>query len=189
MNMNSQPQPQTVTEWEPRATPRAELLHGFEYTLRCQATTARHAATAFRTAAVLDKALADAHLPCTVRTEGPLVDINGFTAHIPDVSVECGRTADTPDTHIKPHIVVEVLSKATRSYDQTTKLTSYMQFLGYVNDYLLVDTDTLTVTQYTRNDGEINMITHTGDDIITLRATAEFTIRLSDIFSDINQEA
>ena len=126
--------PLTVEQWQDNATPRTELLHGFEYDLRAQATTARHAQLCSRIATMLSTQLSHHNSDCVVYNEGPLVRIDDNLAHLPDVSVECIRHAATDDMHITPSLVVEVLSPTTRLYDLRIKRENYKtaNFIEYI---------------------------------------------------------
>lgn len=139
MNKLAHHLPIDVETWQQHASPRTELHHGFEYDLRAQATTARHALLCTRIAVLLHNEInRRSNNNCIVRTEGPLVRLNDTEAYIPDVSVECSRFVDLDPMHVEPEIVIEVLSPTTAAYDIGTKRNNYMK-LDYMRNVVLVD--------------------------------------------------
>jgi Uma2 family endonuclease len=95
-------------------------------------------------------------LACQVYPDGMAVEIDDTTIYEPDALVRCGP-ALPPDT-IKvtdPLIVAEVLSPATRSRDNGTKLINYFR-LPSVQHYLIVPTGDRAIIHHARNpDGTI----------------------------------
>jgi len=179
--------PMTVEQWEPIATPRAELLNGYEYDLRCQSTTVTHANVCSNIVMALRASLRNRDLKCTASTERPLVRINDNIAHIPDAWIECERDAGLPDTHIAPCTVVEVLSDSTRPYDNTTKLSSYMQLVGFITDYLIVDpANRSAVRHHKMANNDVFTTQYSGDMSIDLQAgNHKVCIRMADVFEGL----
>jgi Uma2 family endonuclease len=68
---------------------------------------------------------------------------------MPDVGVDCGNPDDDSMVADKPSLLIEILSRTTRTIDVTTKLQEYQELesLDYV---LLVDTDHAKVQFYSR---------------------------------------
>lgn len=69
----------------------------------------------------------------------------------PDISVYCGEPelADNERTLLNPVMIIEVLSPSTCDYDRGGKFAHYRSILG-LQDYLLVDPDTMLVEHYHR---------------------------------------
>ena len=69
----------------------------------------------------------------------------------PDAMVICGQiglTRDRPDTVTNPVLLVEVLSDATRDYDQGEKFTLYKS-IPTLRDYLLIEQDRVLIEHHT----------------------------------------
>jgi len=150
---NAEPQPLTVEQWQDTATPRTELHHGFEYDLRARAVSVRHSAICANLSCALANAIGNnsSFQSYSVCAAGPLVRICDTEAYVPDLSVEYDRQPDTHPLHIKPGVVIEVVSPTTAAYDKGTKRTNYMQ-MQYMTDVLLVDDDEKTITIDSVND-------------------------------------
>ena len=69
----------------------------------------------------------------------------------PDISVYCGQPElnDASTTLLNPQVIIEVLSPSTRDYDRGGKFAHYRSILG-LQDYLLVDPDTVLVEHFHR---------------------------------------
>lgn len=70
----------------------------------------------------------------------------------PDVMVVQGELVyqeGRQDTLTNPVVIIEVLSKSTRGYDQTEKFVAY-QTIPTIQEYVLVDQYTYRVEQYTK---------------------------------------
>jgi Uma2 family endonuclease len=68
----------------------------------------------------------------------------------PDISIFCGSLTTTDkekDTAIHPTIIIEILSKSTRTYDQTTKFDLY-QNIPTLKEYILIDSERINVTSF-----------------------------------------
>jgi Uma2 family endonuclease len=74
----------------------------------------------------------------------------------PDISVYCNEpeTLDAEnDTATNPTVIVEILSKSTRNYDQGEKFALYRQ-IESLKDYILIDSETVKVIKHTKMDDE-----------------------------------
>jgi Uma2 family endonuclease len=74
----------------------------------------------------------------------------------PDISVYCNEpeTLDSEnDTATNPTVIVEILSKSTRNYDQGEKFALYRQ-IESLKDYILIDSETVKVIKHTKMDDE-----------------------------------
>jgi len=92
----------------------------------------------------------------------------------PDAMVVCGPTQYFPyrtDTILNPVVIVEVLSKATRSLDQGEKFVWYRS-LPTLQDYVLIDQYRVHVDSYHKvANGQWLLTEYTSlDDVITLES-------------------
>lgn len=99
----------------------------------------------------LASAIERAGLDCEAFTDGMSVRIDESTVYEPDALVHCGpRTPDDAVAVTEPVIVVEVVSRSSRSTDSGAKLSDYFT-LPSVRHYLVVNADTGTITHHFRN--------------------------------------
>jgi Uma2 family endonuclease len=82
----------------------------------------------------------------------------------PDVMVVCEDKIDNTHYTESPRLLVEVLSKATRRTDETTKRTAY-QALPSVMEYVLIEQDFVDVEVCRRSSGWIPQHYFLGDDV------------------------
>lgn len=71
----------------------------------------------------------------------------------PDISIFCGDPTTTDkekDTALHPTIIIEILSKSTRTYDQTTKFDLYRD-IPTLKEYILIDSERIGVTSFRIN--------------------------------------
>lgn len=72
----------------------------------------------------------------------------------PDISIFCGSLTTTDkekDTAIRPTIIIEILSKSTRTYDLTTKFDLYRN-IPTLKEYILIDSERIYVTSFRINE-------------------------------------
>lgn len=72
----------------------------------------------------------------------------------PDFSIICGDPAAATiytDNLLKPVVIIEVLSKATKEYDRGTKFALYRQ-ISSLMEYIMIDSTAVSVEQYTWQD-------------------------------------
>jgi Uma2 family endonuclease len=72
----------------------------------------------------------------------------------PDISVFCSEpeTLDADkDTATNPSVIIEILSKSTRNYDQGQKFALYRQ-IDSLKEYILIDSEEIKVIKHTKND-------------------------------------
>jgi Uma2 family endonuclease len=95
-----------------------------------------------------------------------------------------GRT----DTVINPRMIVEVLSKSTRNYDQGDKFDCYRTIPEF-QEYVLVDQYQVYVKQFVKTAEGYWLLKDYGDDNQTLTfASVEFTIRLDQIYEGVQMQ-
>ena len=103
----------------------------------------------------------------------------------PDVMVVCER--DDEDEYYKnsPVIVVEVLSKATRKFDQTVKRQRY-QALPSLEEYVLIEQDKGEIEVFRRRDGWQAAYYYLGDEIHFY--SVDVTVSVADIYYQVDNE-
>lgn len=103
----------------------------------------------------------------------------------PDVMVVCER--DNQDDYYKsaPVIVVEVLSKSTRRFDQSIKRQRY-QALPTLEEYVLIEQDKGEIEVFRRRDGWQSTYYYLGDDIHFY--SVDVTVAVEDIYYQVDNE-
>lgn len=135
----------------------------------------------------LGDAISRAGLACEAFTDGMTVRIDDFTAYEPDALVRCGPR--TPDESVEvpdPVIVVEVVSRSSRSTDSGVKLGDYFT-LPSVRHYLVLDADKCTVTHHRRGEaGDIaTRILRSGSLVLD---PPGLTVDIADLFAPARAE-
>ena len=105
----------------------------------------------------------------------------------PDVTVSCDpRNRGTQKIVQAPRIVVEVLSPSTETTDRRRKLRDYLA-CPTIEEYLLVDSRSLTIEMYRRETGKWVYEMFKGDDIIELMSIS-IRFPLLDAYVDVEFE-
>ncbi|MGI4872677.1 MAG: Uma2 family endonuclease [Janthinobacterium lividum] len=96
--------------------------------------------------------------PCEGYTSDQRVQVlNASTYLYPDLSVVCGEAkfndAKKPDNLLNPTLIVEVLSASTSRDDRSEKFMLYRQ-LPSLNQYLMLDSQSVHAELYTRQDND-----------------------------------
>jgi Uma2 family endonuclease len=159
--MTRQPDPSSFTADEfiawamDQPLGRFELVRGLVVAMSPE--RAGHARAKARTHRALEDAIAAAGLGCEAFPDGMTVRIDDRTVYEPDALVRCGpRTPDDSVEAADPVIVVEVVSRSSRSTDTGMKLGDYFS-LPSVRHYLVLDADKRTVAHHRRGeDGDIS---------------------------------
>ncbi|NEO70170.1 Uma2 family endonuclease [Moorena sp. SIO3H5] len=109
----------------------------------------------------------------------------------PDTMVIQGKpiyTGKGKTTVMNPLLIVEVLSKSTRNYDQGEKFL-YYRSIPHFQEYILIDQARYHVIQYTKTSEEKWLLTEqTSEAAILELNNIDFTINFSDIYEGINFE-
>lgn len=103
----------------------------------------------------------------------------------PDVMVVCADENGDEYYTEKPTIIVEVLSKATRRMDKSTKLAAY-KALPSLQEYLLIEQDFVDVEILRRSTHWLSEHYFLGDNL-TLESI-ELTVAVSDLYQRVNNE-
>ena len=71
----------------------------------------------------------------------------------PDFTIVCGKT-ETMDAHkdnlLNPNVIIEIVSKSTRSYDRGTKFHLYRS-IKQLKEYVLIDSSEIRIEVFVRN--------------------------------------
>ncbi|MBD2629228.1 Uma2 family endonuclease [Anabaena variabilis FACHB-164] len=109
----------------------------------------------------------------------------------PDVIVTDGKalyTGENNTTVTNPLLIVEVLSKSTKNYDQGDKFTFYRSIPQF-KEYVLVEQNQYQVMRYSKtNEGEWIFREYKSEDDIVKLQHLDFEISLVDIYQDVNFE-
>lgn len=111
---------------------------------------AGHARAKARAHRALEEAIARAGLGCEAFPDGMSVRIDDLTVYEPDALLRCGTPM--PDEAVEvsdPVVIVEVISRSTRSVDSGAKLDDYFK-LPSVRHYLVVNADARSVVHHFR---------------------------------------
>ncbi|NJK52043.1 MAG: Uma2 family endonuclease [Leptolyngbyaceae cyanobacterium SU_3_3] len=106
----------------------------------------------------------------------------------PDVMMIAGEPAfysDRTDTVTNPQMIVEVLSKSTRNYDQVDKFDAYRTIPEF-QEYVLVDQYQVYVKQFAKTAEGYWLLKEYGEVQQTLAFTwVDFSIRLEEIYEGV----
>ena len=106
----------------------------------------------------------------------------------PDIMVIKGKPVlqdNRNDTVTNPLLIVEVLSKSTKNYDQGDKFDYYRSIPEFA-EYILVDQYRYYVKQFAKaNDGRWWLSEYQDKDDSLSLASLDFEIKLSDIYEEI----
>lgn len=110
----------------------------------------------------------------------------------PDVMVVAGEPGyfnHRTDTITNPQVIVEVLSKSTKSYDRETKFEDYRTIATF-QEYILIDQTRIRVEQYSKAGKKRWKIREYDeeDEAIAL-ASVSFQVSLQDLYSKVKFEA
>jgi Uma2 family endonuclease len=125
---------------------RWELVNGHPVRMMTGATR-RHDHVVFKILVALDRRLSGG--PCSPHTADQAVRTDARSIRRPDVTVDCGPTADDALEASQPTAVFEVLSPSTRKTDQFRKLEEYKAMDGLAH-VVLVDPDRPAAMVYSR---------------------------------------
>jgi Uma2 family endonuclease len=109
----------------------------------------------------------------------------------PDVMVIAGEpvyegTGTTTVTN--PIMIVEVLSKSTKAYDQSEKFRAYRSIPEF-KEYILIDQYRFYVEQFAKNsEGKWVLTEYELPDSVLTMAAIDFQISFSDIYEQVNFE-
>ncbi len=147
----------TYFMWESRQRDRFELHHGF--VVAFAGGTLDHDRIALNLRIAFDRLF-----PAPCRSFGSDVKVRAdvTTFYYPDAGVICDELPGDTATIETPHIVAEVLSPSTRTYDLIEKRAAYRK-IGSVRAYVVVHT-TQRYVEIDLRDGGDGWYTSTFDD-------------------------
>jgi Uma2 family endonuclease len=107
----------------------------------------------------------------------------------PDVMVIQGEpiyTEKNTTTVTNPRLIVEVLSKSTKNYDQGDKFT-YYRSIPELQEYILIDQSRYHLMQYVKNDrGQWLLTDYTHSEAIVNLGSIDLSLTLADIYDRVN---
>lgn len=103
----------------------------------------------------------------------------------PDVMVVCREDSENAYYKTAPTVVVEVLSKSTRKFDQSQKRLR-CQSLPSLEAYVLVEQDSGEVQVFSRKDGWQSAYYYLGDDIVFL--FLDIAVPVEAIYDQVDNE-
>jgi len=122
---------------------------------------------------------------CSVQTADQAVRTAADTVRRPDVSVDCGPTADTALECSRPTAVFEVLSPSTRKTDQFRKLEEYRS-VESLDHVALIDPDRPVVLLYTRGaNGAWNAEEFSGQDSVLPFTALTLDLPLAELYEGL----
>jgi Uma2 family endonuclease len=110
----------------------------------------------------------------------------------PDVMIIAGEPEyfnNRQDTILNPQVIIEVLSKSTKGYDQQDKFEAYRS-IDNIQEYLLIDQTQINVKHYSKTGKKRWMFYEYDqeDEAISL-TTVEFQTSLLDLYNKVKFEA
>ncbi len=134
--------------WSLQQPGRFERVDGLP--VRMSAERTAHARVKARVWQALERAVAQAGVPCEALPDGMTVEVGEHTDYEPDAVVNCGPRNDPEAVTVaSPLVVVEVLSRSTRSVDTGGKLADYF-LVPSIQHYLIVQTRRRSVVHHRR---------------------------------------
>ncbi len=109
----------------------------------------------------------------------------GANFFYPDVMVVCQEDNDNEYYKTAPVIIVEVLSKSTRRFDQTDKRLR-CQRIPSLEEYVLIEQDKGEIQVFSKKDQWQSFYYYLGDDITFY--SLGITVRVEDIYYQVNNE-
>ena len=109
----------------------------------------------------------------------------GANFFYPDVMVVCQEDNQSEYYKTAPVIIVEVLSKSTRRFDQTDKRLR-CQRIPSLEEYVLIEQDKGEIQVFSKKDQWQSFYYYLGDDITF--SSLGITVRVEDIYYQVNNE-
>ncbi|UOA10294.1 Uma2 family endonuclease [Methylobacter sp. S3L5C] len=109
----------------------------------------------------------------------------GANFFYPDVMVVCQEDNDSEYYKTAPVIIVEVLSKSTRRFDQTDKRLR-CQRIPTLQEYVLIEQDKGEIQVFSKKDQWQSFYYYLGDDITF--SSLGITVSVEDIYYQVNNE-
>lgn len=160
--------PEEYFTWESTQPEKHEYINGQVYAMG--GGSINHGRIAIRLASMLDSHLENTG--CMTGNSDIKVNIFGSNNYTyPDISVTCDERDQANTQYITyPCLIIEVISPSTEAYDRGGKFRMYRQNPALI-DYLLVNSTTVEVDLYHKNDrGDWLIINYKPGDIIELKS-------------------
>lgn len=186
----------TMSEYltfERAAEERHEYLDGLIYAMAGESLA--HGTICMNLGAALTTQLRGT--PCRAFSKDIKVQVGPYRAHsrqglyaYPDLLVLCGEPQvhdEARDVVLNPHVIIEVLSPSTSTFDRNEKFDRYRQWLPSLTDYLLVSQDRPKVDHYHRTEPQCWVLRTLQGLDATLRLDAiGCTIPMAEIYEGID---
>ena len=174
--------PEEFLTWSLDQEGRWELVRGVPVRAMTGATR-RHDTIVVNTIVSLHPRLRGSR--CSAQTADQALRTREDSVRRPDVTVDCGPTADNALESSRPTALFEVLSPSTRKTDQFRKLEEYKAVDGLMH-VALIDPDQPVILLYTRGAGDA----WTTAEVEGLEATLELsalsiTLPLGEIYAGV----
>ena len=104
--------------------------------------------------------------------------------YYPDVSVVCRQNPQTDSFQDEPTVVVEVLSRSTRRYDQGVKKDGYLS-IPSLKVYLLVEQESAAVTAWRRTEQGFVREVHRGLEAVIPLPEIETELPLAEVYETV----
>ena len=106
----------------------------------------------------------------------------------PDLSIFCDEPNlidDELDTATNPTVIIEILSKSTRNYDQGQKFALY-RAIDSLKEYILIDSEAVQVIQHTKNEDNTWLLTEfkSIEQSFAFKSV-EVTLNLIDLYENV----
>jgi Uma2 family endonuclease len=109
----------------------------------------------------------------------------GLDFFYPDVMVVCQKDNENEYYKNSPVIIVEILSKSTRRFDQTDKRLR-CQKIPSLEEYVLIEQDKGEIQVFSKKDHWQSFYYYLGDEITF--SSLGVTVRVEDIYYQVNNE-
>ena len=119
---------------------------------------------------------------CQVRGPTMKIEVAGRIRY-PDALVFCSRATPGQTVITDPVVVFEVISPSTSRIDRLQKLREY-QDTPSIQRYVILESDAIAATTYTRHGSDFVVGVLTGDDALVM-PEIEVSIPLRDIYADV----
>ncbi|MCB1193809.1 MAG: Uma2 family endonuclease [Leptospiraceae bacterium] len=125
--------------------------------------------------------------PCRVYPSDMRVKVSETGLYTyPDITIVCGKSEfldKQTDTLLNPHIIIEVLSDSTESYDRGKKFQLYRS-LPSLEEYILISTSNRKVEKFRRENGYWKL-TESQEGKLFLIETIEYNLDLDEIYDKV----
>jgi Uma2 family endonuclease len=125
---------------------------------------------------------------CRVNVADAKVQANNSRYFYPDLVISCdSRDRESRNFIQHPQVIIEVLFPSTGNYDRTKKLKYYRQ-IASLQEYVLVDADSISVEVYRRGEDKIWLYYAYGQGEEIILSSLDFHCAIELIYEEISFE-